>query len=251
MYTLYLDESGDEGDYDINNNNQKDGSSRYFTLGGIIVNDEVKSKFENKINEIKSKHFPHLEELHNFKLHYFELREGRYPFNSMDKSKRKKIADDVFRVIGDNETECYLLSATIDLHKHCEQYKKGIPIKPRAYSLILIKERYQYFLEEKKSRGKIIYEEYDNNLRKHVQYAYDYLNRTNFHFYSKLENIDGDVINGNPLKEILLQFADFAVYPAYRKCKSCNTQTRRFDEISHKYYNLNHEFKTRRGNLHV
>ena len=43
------------------------------------------------------------------------------------------IADAVYRVIIDNKTECYLLSATIDLHKHCEKYKKGISIKPRAW----------------------------------------------------------------------------------------------------------------------
>ena len=151
--------------------------------------------------QIKSKYFSHIKDLDNFKLHYFELREGRFPFNKMRPMERKIIADDVFRVITDKETDCYLLSATIDLHKHCTKYKKGIPIKPRACSLIIIKERFQYFLEEKSCRGKVIYEEYGSDLRKHVKFAYEYLNRTNFQFRTTLDNIDGDVIDGDPLKE--------------------------------------------------
>ncbi len=248
MYTLYLDESGDEGEYDINNGDEKGGSSRFFTLGGIIVEGGNIPNFQTRMNNIISTHFPDLDYFNKFKLHYFELREARYPFNNKSKWERRKIADDVFNAIKD--IDCYLLSVTIDLFDHRNKYRN--PVKPRAYSLILIKERFQYFLEERNSRGKVIYEEYDYDLRKQVQFGYNYLNQTNFSFHSNLDNIDGDVIDGDPLEEIVLQFADFAVYPAYRKCKSCNNEKRRFDEICHKYYNLDYNpYKSRRGNVHV
>jgi hypothetical protein len=249
LYTLYLDESGDEGNFDTDQEEGKGGSSRYFTLGGIIVDDSIVPEFRKRMDEILLKYFPNIDYFDKFKLHYTDLRESRYPFDKMAGIKKKEIADEIFNTV--NSIDCFLLSVTIDLYDHCKKYSHRMPLKPRAFSLILIKERYQYFLKEKGSRGRIIYEEYDCSLRKQVKFGYDYLNQIGFYFYTTLENIEGDIIDGDPLEEVVLQFADFTVYPAYRFCKSHNRDRRRFDEISNKYYNLNHRHKSRRGNLHV
>ena len=61
MYYLFLDESGVEG------------KSKFLTIGGIIVNDENKSRFNKEYNRIISTYF-NFPRPKNFKLHYDELR---------------------------------------------------------------------------------------------------------------------------------------------------------------------------------
>jgi hypothetical protein len=51
--------------------------------------------------------------------------------------EKKAVADDIFNIV--KEINCYLLSVTIDLYKHYYKYKDRYAIRPRAYSIILIK----------------------------------------------------------------------------------------------------------------
>ncbi len=51
MYTLYIDESGDEGPPGDSIH------SRWFTTGGIIVNDDGRRRFEQAHDRIIAEHF--------------------------------------------------------------------------------------------------------------------------------------------------------------------------------------------------
>ena len=75
MYTLYIDESGDEGPPGDRIHSQ------WFMTGGIIVNDDGKHQFEQAHDSIITEHFTDkgVTLPDKFKLHYSELREDRKP----------------------------------------------------------------------------------------------------------------------------------------------------------------------------
>ncbi|MGA7370584.1 MAG: DUF3800 domain-containing protein [Nitrososphaeraceae archaeon] len=79
LYKLYIDESGDEGDYLDATGRIIEGSSQFFSLGGIIVKDESRESVEKIVNEIILNFFPDISLPPNFKLHYHALRQKKYP----------------------------------------------------------------------------------------------------------------------------------------------------------------------------
>lgn len=247
LYTLYIDESGDEGVFDISKYNNKDGSSRYFTLGGIIVHHENTSYFNNELENIKNDFFNHISNK-NFKLHYVDLRNQWGVFEGMNKIPRYNISNRIFDAV--KSIDCNLLFITIDLHNHRIKYKN--PVLPRVYSLLLMKGWFQYFLEDRNDIGKIIYERYDTQFKKRVDFGQNFLNSHNsFPNLTNFSNIYGEIINGDPLLEPILQFVDFTAYPPYIKRWSNGKDVKRYEEIKYKYYNFDHQYQTRRGNVEL
>jgi Protein of unknown function (DUF3800) len=246
MFYLYLDESGDDGDF-VENNSDKGGSSRYVTLGGIIVNQSSRQIFEAVHKELMHKYFKNVILPEKFKLHYTDLRENGCPYKIIG-NKRFELKDRIFDAI--QSIDCHLLSVTIDLKKHCENYSN--PINPRAYALYLILERFQYFLEDYYNRGQVIYERYLPHFRRRVEQVHIYLMRNkNFPYLTNFENIMGQVKNGDPTTEPVLNFADFMAYIPWIKCTSQNTKTDIWDRIKSKYFNLDHVDPFRRGNYEI
>jgi Protein of unknown function (DUF3800) len=185
LYYLFLDESGDEGDFN-NNKTNKGGSSEFFTIGGIIIKDENRYKFKTIYDLIISRFFDKIKLPNNFKLHYTDLREGKYPYSLLSKDQRFEITNQIFHTI--NFLDCCLLSVTIDLDRHCTKYNK--PVSPLAYALYLIMERFQYFLEEKNQTGEIIYERYNSILRHRVNQVHRGFNENpNFPKFTGFINI--------------------------------------------------------------
>ena len=248
MYYLFLDESGDEGDFD-NNKPNKGGSSEFFTVGGIIIKDENRNKFRNVYDLILSRFFNNIELPNNFKLHYTELREGReYPYNLISKDQRFEISNTIFNAI--NTIDCNLLSVTIDLDRHCTKYNN--PVSPLAWTLYLIMERFQYFLEDTNEKGEIIFERYNSRLRRKVnQIHLEFNQNPNFPKFTDLINITSPIIDGDPTIETPLTFADFFAYIPYIKCSSHGQKMDRWNEIKFKYYNYNHRDGKRRGNYEI
>lgn len=247
---LYIDESGDEGIYYPSNalRNVVGGSSGYFTLGGIIVKDTDIPLFKRELETIVSESFTKDSLPENFKLHYFELRDERYPYNQLSKQARFEIANKLINTIV--RTDCKLLSVTLDIHNHCTKYSR--PFSPRAYALFLMLERFQYFLEDNNGKGEAVYERYDSSIRKNVELLHAHLKDSpSFPKYTDFNNIIGSVKNGDPVLEPILQFADFFAYVPWIKHSSLHTKLRRWNEIKHKYYNLDHLSPRRRGNYEV
>ena len=245
MFYLYLDESGDDGDYD-ETNTDKGGSSRYVTLGGIIVNQDSKEIFETIHNKLIHKYFSNFDLPLNFKLHYTELREQMYPYSEIG-LKRFELKDEIFTAI--KSTKCHLISVTIDLKKHCTYPE---PVNPRAYALYLIMERFQYFLEDYFNRGVVIYERFLPHFRRKVGQVHVYLLKNKkFPTLTNFDQIMGQVKDGDPVAEPVLNFADFMAYIPYVKCKSQNTKMDMWNLIKSKYYNLDHPNPYRRGNYEI
>lgn len=238
MYYLYLDESGDAGDYLNDKLEIISGSSRFFTLAGIIVEDTKITNFKNVYDSIMLKYFKGITLPANFKLHYHELRQTDpkiYPYDQLRDPERWSIPEEIFSII--RSEECWLLSVTIDLERHCRKYEW--PVDARAYSLLVILERFQYFLEEKNSTGKAIYEEYNAKLRKRTELELRKLQKyTKFPQFTDLGNIQGKVERGQPSVEIILQFADFFTYLPWIRKTTNYSATSKWNSVMHKYYNL-------------
>jgi hypothetical protein len=58
LYYLYIDESGDDGHFVKQESATKGGSSRFFTLAGIIVHEDNVSTFDTALRTIISNFFP-------------------------------------------------------------------------------------------------------------------------------------------------------------------------------------------------
>lgn len=77
-----------------------------------------------------------------------------------------------------------------------------------------------------------------------VERVHKWLESTNsFPRLTNFENIVRNVINVDPARKPLLQYADFFAYAVWKKSESLGTKTRRWDEIKHKYYNLDHFYQ--------
>lgn len=234
LYYLYIDESGDDGNYLDGNNQPIRGSSRFFTLGGIIVKDTDVPIFEREYQNIITRYFSGITLPPKFKLHYYELRMKRYPYNQLSDINRLQIPQDVFSLI--RTLDCSLLSVTIDLQYHCIRYPR--PANPRAYSLLMILERFQYFLEQNNSTGKAIYERFNAKMRKRAEMELKWLrNIPTFPAPTNLNNIQGRVITGDPTREPILNFADFFASLPYARRNSSGLIRADFDAIKFRYYN--------------
>jgi hypothetical protein len=234
LYYLYIDESGDEGDYLDGNGQIIVGSSRFFTAGGIIVKDTDVQLFENEYNNIITNYFAGITLPPRFKLHYYSLRMNHYPYNQLSNTRRLEIPQKIFDLI--RTLDCSLLSVTIDLASHCTYPR---PANPRAYSLLLILERFQYFLEANNSTGKAIYERFNAKMRKKAELELKWLQSIpTFPTPTNLNNIHRKVITGDPTREPILNIADFFASLPYTFRNTFGRIKTDFDYVKPKYYNL-------------
>lgn len=168
-------------------------------------------------------------------LHYYDLREARPPFDNFARQDRFAFANDMFNTI--IRIDCALLSVTIDLDKHCKRYSK--PVNVRAYALLIMLERFQYFLERYDQHGEAIYEEFNSRLQKKAEITQRWLaTRPTFPTPTSRENVAKQVKHGDPFREPMLQFADFFAFAPYIKCASKGKKTSRLDSVHHKYFNI-------------
>lgn len=248
MYYLFIDESGDAGDYLDKDGKIIEGSSKYFTLGGIIVHENQVKNMNLAVKSIIEKYFKGIQLPKNFKLHYHKLRHGRYPFSELANNVRKQLSDDIFDII--KETECTLLSVTINLDRHCKKYKEKAA-DPMAYSMLIMLERFQDFLEEENGEGIAIYERFNQRLRRKVEYTWSWLKYAlSWRHYKKLKNIKGKVKNGEPKTDPILQISDFFAFSVWTKKTSDGKRSERWNSIKHKYYKLDHGWYTA-GNYEI
>jgi len=236
MYYLYIDESGDAGDYLDSAKKVIPGSSKFYTLGGIIVEDKNTIYFKNAYDKIIKQYFEGISLPSNFKLHYHPLRQKRFPYDKLKDQDRYRLSEDIFDVI--RNLDCSLLSVTLDLKIHCDHYPN--PADPTAYTLLLILERFQYFVEEKQSRGKAIFEKFNAKMRKKAEIGLKWLQKIpTFPSPTNLDQLEKKIVYGDPVTEPILQFADFFAYtPWIRRTTNFNADEK-WESLKDKYYNLN------------
>ena len=234
MHNLYVDESGDEGNYLDGNEKPIIGSSRYFILAGIIVDEDIVSCFEEEYDCILYNRFRGKPLPENFKLHYYPLRNNKPPYDRLSAEDRQGLENDVFDVI--NRLDCTLISVIMDLNVHCRKYDE--PISPRAYALLLLRERFQYFLEEHDSHGVVIYERFNAKMKRRTEQMIRQLRTYNFTTPTSLSRIDSRIQNGDPTQQPILNLADFFAYLPYTY-KTSGRHSQYYELIMNKYFNLN------------
>ncbi len=234
MFFLYIDESGDPGRYLDANRNPIPGSSERFTLGGIIVDEDARCNMSMDVTALALSFFPQ-PTVDKTKLHYQQLIQKAPPYDSLSDSGRLHLADGMFGIIRDSP--CMLLSVTIDLANHFTQYRH--PINPKAYAMLIMLERFQDFLASEGSQGIAIYERISRRERKRLKGTMKRLKEVlAFRRHVELNNIVGDIQSGDPLKEPILQLADFFAYATQIMYNTNYEKKRRWESIKEKYYNL-------------
>ncbi len=216
----------------------------WFTSGGIIVNEKEIGGFETSHSEIISEFFTKrgvtLPE--GFKLHYREARQRQWPYDHLSEKEIGELSNSVFNAV--KKINCKLVSASINKRNHCSKpypYTASV----RAYSLLLCLERFQYFLEENGEDGISIYEKLTRSMRKNIEKDLRNLRElTRFPFFSDLDKIKGKIRSGDPVKEKVLQFADYVVYPPHIFFYTNQKCSNRLNEIHYKYYNAKGNWKT-------
>lgn len=232
MYHAYIDESGDDGNYLDKNGNVIEGSSRYFVLAGLIVSEADVDVFNSEYHGLIFKYFSGIRLPENFKLHCYPLRNNKFPYNHLSDTRRQQLEMEVFDII--KRLDCALVSVTVDIFRHCTKYKK--PANPRSYALLLMLERFQYFLEVNKSHGVAIYERFNSKMRKRAMIESRWLQSHSTFPTIRLDNISRRVRDGDPTKEPILNLADFFADQVFAQ----RIKRRRYsylESIAHKYFN--------------
>jgi hypothetical protein len=247
LYYLYIDESGDHDNYIDLDGGAIGDKSKYFTLGGIIVNEYEKNDFETAHQYLMRKYFKNIQLPENFKIHYHELRYNWPPYDKIQPNN-KALADDIFKHIV--IYPCNLLSVMINKENHCKAYQH--PANVLAFALCLLLERFQHFLKEYSAKGEVIYESYNAKRRKEVIHVHKWLSSLPaYPTPIDITNLVNNVKNGDPSKEPLLQYADFFAFAPFIKNRSDNTKTDRYNQIKHRYYNLDFWAYFQRGNIEI
>lgn len=200
--------------------------------------------FEAEHKRLISTYFSGVQLDSKFKLHYNPLRMDKPPYCDIGRNNVLKLENEIFSIIKNSGAK--LLSFTIDLEDHYKFYKKH-PVNPLAYGLICLLERLRYYMRDNDIKStKVIYERFTTGLRDMVYKEQNFLKGTEFKASLDLNKLFRYIYNGDPIKELVLQFADFWAYLPYIKEKGLLEIEKNY---SNQYYNYNTEKK--RGNVTI
>lgn len=234
MYHLYLDESGDDGDYLDSNGIIIPGSSRYLVVGGILIEDVKIKDFDQRLNDLLDKYFTRngISLPNNFKLHCTDLKKGiKPPYNQLTKTEIQELTDDVFNVV--ITLDCSLIVASLDIQKHCNKYNDRI--NPKAYMLFICYEKLEQIRNNANISAEVIYEEF-NQIRKKINDEIQKLLSFNFPNPQNLRDIEKHVKSGKQNQHSGLQFADFIANATWFHRTQPNQINDRFKAFHQKFF---------------
>lgn len=243
VYTLYIDESGDPGKYKADNKIIPR-SSKHFTLAGIIVQDRMIHSINVRIQNLIQKYFKSTPL--NEKLHCYPLAQNLSPYNQLPPGDGLRLMNGAFEIICDSP--CWLLSATINLEKY---FTKGYPYEnSKAFAMLLMLERFQRFLGLNNSAGNAIYESFGSGERRRIKRTVSALyGPLHIQHYDDINQILSRMQDGDPIKEPILQLADFCAYAIFTKHESDCHKYDRWNSIKQKYFELDSGYYTS-GNVY-
>lgn len=233
MYTLFLDESGD--DFYL----KKDGSvnqdcSKNITVGGIIVKDSDIEEFNNKYYNLIRRYFYEIELEDDFKLHYTKLKRGfKSPYKEIHFEGRAQLSRDVFSII--KNTNCSFLACNINKPNHWARYDEQTR-NPKAYSLLVCVENFINFLQMHNEEGIIIYEEFEHIRKQMGDEMKELLSYPNFPNIHNLHDVEKLVRSGNPQQHPTLQFSDFVIHSIWLHKERPDQIVNRFFDLTDKMY---------------
>ena len=131
----------------------------------------IEEFLQKESNRIRNQYIGQIDSSEKFKLHYCDLIDNKYPYSHITKPERFALANAIFDAV--KNIDCHLVSVTLDLYNHCRKYSS--PLNPRGYTMYLLLERFQLFIEEKNDNGIAIYENYNSHLRKKVEQVHKWI----------------------------------------------------------------------------
>jgi hypothetical protein len=138
MYIAYIDASGRPM--------KKDVQEKYFVLASLIAHEQQWQYIDNKVNEIKVKHFPRLPP-QDIELHAKDMLNRQDIFKRLSWDEIYAIFDDVFDFLSDPQTDICMIAVVI----RKESMYTGKDIEKWAYRLMV--ERINKFLEKNNEKA--------------------------------------------------------------------------------------------------
>jgi len=217
VYILYLDASGDPGQYRGKN-------TKYFVLGGIACKPEVSFECSKKLNTLLEKYFPD-PTIRPKKVHSHSLRTNRYPWNQID---GQKFADELFNLI--TSSDITIFSMIIDKEAHWKQYVS--PIEPYNLTLEMMMGRYEWFLERNKDIGIVVSDRENSALMDSLIILFERFKEKGTEF-KKLKAIIDTIFFAPSYTCPVLQTVDFCSYAVFSKYEYNNLN--RYNQIKTKF----------------
>lgn len=235
MYHLFLDESGDDGDYIDSNGNIIPGSSKYLVVGGILIKDTKIRDFDNRLRDLLDKYFTqnNITLPQNFKLHCTDLKKGmKAPYNQLSQTERENFANEIFVSI--ESLDCAVLAASLDIENHCNKYNDRINAK--AYMLFLCYEKMVQIENQEGITTEIIYEQFNQIRRKMGREITKLLSFSTFPNPQNLRDIENHVKSGRQDQYSGLQFADFIANAVWFHRTQPNQTNSKMDIFYQKFF---------------
>ncbi len=218
MHLLYLDESGDPGFR---------GTRHYVLLGLAIADREVKAASAEVDKLVLRRLGPRAE---GGELHYRSLLRGKGLFRGMSDAARRRVADDVFRLL--RRLPVTLFAAVVDTRKH--QQQSLFPQRPDLWALALIVERFDAFLRRGRRSGCVVYDSRNRPQDSELRAFFDVLSRQGPR-HLRPRRIVETVFFTPSHSTRLLQLADFCAYAVFSRYERPG-KARRFAQIESQFY---------------
>jgi len=199
VYILYMDASGDPGEYQPGKN------SRYYVLCGLACQPGTVQTVAPQFEAIVATSFGTAGVKAPARLHYWELIKGDNPYSKID---RKKLADDVFNLVV--RTRCDLLGVCLD-KPECRRRYGGRMIPPVDHALEAIAMKFQTYLETKRDLGMIVSDREDASVERSLRELFHRFKRQGTRF-KKIQDILDGLYFAPSSNAPCLQLADFCAY---------------------------------------
>ncbi len=218
MQILYLDASGDPGEY-------KQKNSKHFALVGIAVTPELSYSISREIRSIINLHFEGLNPDERPKeLHYNHLIQTKYPYNKIN---ARALADDVFQII--LKSDVTLFAMIINKEQHYSKYVRPWPVREVALEAMI--NRFERFLRRKNDIGMMVYDSESPFINKTLTELFEGFKKDGTAFVYP-EHILDTVFFAPSETAPMLQVADFCAYAFFSKYE--HNKMERYDQIKSK-----------------
>lgn len=229
MYLLYLDASGgDDWPPPIGRS-----PTKFYVLAGLAIQPENWETAFTQVAELINEYFPDPKKRPN-ELHYSELIARKGPYGLLSESKRKELADNVFKIT--RNIKPTLFAIVVDKIRHYNQYKK--PELPKQLALRFIAPHFSKFLQRRNEVGILIY---DTNQARSDMFLREFLERARkagivlqtwedpLRTQNRLDKVVESIFFLESHLSPIIQLTDFCAYAIFSKYE--HGKEDRFNEI--------------------
>lgn len=225
MFLMYIDESGDT--VPLSSNGKK-----FLVLTGCVIQEEDIQKIETSLREIKQKYYQNSDvEIKSNFLRYAnpDLTESS-PLKLNSKQKYDELEVEVNNFL--QSISVVLFSVVINKEKYWEQYPAQ---NPYDIAYIFLLERFQKYLDSKKSLGISIIDPREGQVEKHfmgeeLDRIHNRMRWEESKFWTKCPRVVEKLLFSQSDKTIGIQIADLFCYPIFNVFEYDNKKYWRYNE---------------------